>query len=642
MIRLKTKLKYKYLARVLFFILLFFTMDNILSNSYENIIDSLYVELSTTQETEKLSEICKSIGDNYYQINRDSIYKYYELSTKYANQTETHIDDVSILRSYGYLNTNLEVDYTKALEYYEEAYDISVQNNDDRNIAMVLNDIGIVSWKKGDYQKAIEFHFTADDIASKLDDADLRMRTLLSLGVIYNEGLRNEEAKDCYLTALPLAESIGHIRAKGVILNNLGKAYRDLEDYQESPKYFEQALEIFKEMGNEYWKGLVYYNMGYTCFLKGEYKKAIDLYDLSIKSNKITQIKDREVMIILGLAETYAASKQSDKAIQASLKGLKLLKDIDTKRYHNELNLILAQCYERKRDFKKSSFYFQKNLNDALETKTQQDKLVKVKALYENERKESEINILEIKNQDEINKRERAYYLSRLSLIGFLLGLAVFGLLFYRYKLNQYKKYDFLKTKLTNDLHDNIGSSLSQIKRLSNRIRPVEGGVGAEQSQPAITKIKAISNDLIGNMHDLIWSIDQDKEKLEDLLNRMRDHTSNIFSPLDIPFLMKINNENENINIDAEIKNNIYALFKEAVNNIVKHTEPCNISIRIDVSNNRFKLSLKNDKNKLISNGYSNKKGLFSMQERAKAIGGTLDIKNEDDLFLVNLEVRLK
>ena len=611
----------------------------LLANEY---IDSLKIELIQASTDSKRSELCKLIGNRYYPISEDSIMKYYDLSSQYANKSDTHKDDAEILRAYGYYNTNLSNDYIRAISYYEEALELSESNNDQRNISLIKNDLGIVYWKKGGYQKAIEYYFEANEIAESMDDPDLQMRTLLSLGVIHNEALRNEEAKDYYKAALPLAVQLGHQRANGIILNNIGKVYRDLEDYTTSHEYFEKALIVFEASNDDYWKGLCYYNIAYNYYFLKQFKKAIDTYEIALSLNEILQDKDREIMILFGLAETNEASGQDKKAMNYALQCLKLLEDIDTKLYHYDLNIILARCYEREGDFKKSSFYFQKNIDSKYDVNStnKHQELAKMKAMYENERKIDQINQLEIQNKENIINKQRATYKFRFSVVLFLFILSMCGLFFYGLKLKQLKRFDALRTKLTNDLHDNVGSSLNQIKMLAGKLNN-RNDTNEKETAAEISIIKTISNDLISNMYDLIWSINKDKEVLDDLLNHMRDHASNVFSPMELPYRMKINNDYINKVIDAEVKNNIYSLYKEAINNVVKHTRPELVQIYVDVVNNKLNLKIENDKKNILENQLSNKRGLKSMKDRAKLINGRLNIKDETNQFIVNFQVSI-
>lgn len=625
----------KHLTYVL---LILITFNDLKANT---VIDSLKTQLTIINDNEECSFLCRTIGDKYFQENKDSILVFYDKAMEYALLSDTHKDDVNTLRGYSYYHNTIASDYKKAREYSERGITLSELNKDDYNIALIKNDLGIIAWKQGDYIKATEYYFAADEIASRLDDANLRMRTQLSLGVIHNEAARNEEAEKYYKEALALAKICGHQRAQGVLINNLGKVYRDLEDYSASNSYFEEGLSVFTKMREEHRQSLSHYNLGYNNLLEKKYQKAIAHFETAFELNKAYKDKSRSVMILSGLAETYEASKQDNKAIQTALKGLDILEQIDTKLFRVTLNLVLARSYERQGNFQKAALYFKENidLEEEEATKSQEKELIKMQAIHENERRLSQINQLKIQNSEETAKRKNTTYAFIFSIALFLFCLAFLVMLFYRTKLKQLEKYDKLRTKLTNDLHDNVGSSLNQVKILAEKLN--RKNTANEQTSSSILRIKTISNDMISNMHDLIWSIDKDKTSLDDLIDRMRDHVSNVFSPIEMPYRMQVGEHKKNIIINSEVKNNIYSVFKEAINNIVKHARPEITKIKVDVTENVLTLRIENDKKEILENQYSNKRGLKSMEERATELGGKLDIKNEADKFVVTFKAKL-
>jgi len=462
------------------------------------LIDSLKNVISTEKDHEVLSGLYKQIGDLYFQVDRDSILQNYEQSLVHANLTDTHKDDINILKSYGYYYTNLMNDYEEALGYFDKAHLMSINHNDSINIAYVLNSKGIINWRKGEYEKSIEYHFEADRIAQITGDADARLRTLLSLGVISNEGLENEEAVQYYKTALPLAEEIGHVRGKGVLLNNLGIVFRDLEKIDSSQIYFNKALQLFDSLNDDNWRSLTYFNIGDNYLKQKKYKTAIDYFEKALSFNEILQNKDREVMIILGLAETYSASNQFQKAIKVSFEGKEILETFDTKRYHQSFNLILAKSYESIGNFERSNFYYKEKVSSpqSIDGSGQKEELEKVKAFFSNKEKQSKINSLELQHIEDIDTIKKGAYLFNLSILAFALTLALLGLFFYRMKLNQLRDANKLKNKLMNDLHDNIGSSLNQIRILANKVDRKTSTADTNNPISELSRIKMISNNM--------------------------------------------------------------------------------------------------------------------------------------------------
>lgn len=113
------------------------------------------------------------------------------------------------------------------------------------------------------------------------------------------------------------------------------------------------------------------------------------------------------------------------------------------------------------------------------------------------------------------------------SLIGFL----IYSL--YRYRVAQLLKLERVRTRIATDLHDDIGSSLSQIAILSEVVRQKVGDNGANEP---LNLIANTSREMVDSMSDIVWAINPNKDHLADLIQRMRRFASDILDAKDIAY----------------------------------------------------------------------------------------------------------
>src|SRR5690606_38275780 len=85
-----------------------------------------------------------------------------------------------------------------------------------------------------------------------------------------------------------------------------------------------------------------------------------------------------------------------------------------------------------------------------------------------------------------------------------------------------------VRSRIATDLHDDIGASLTQIAILSE-VAQTQGGNGTVITP--LAKISEVSNELVGTMSDIVWSINPSKDHLSDLVQRMRRFASDILAP---------------------------------------------------------------------------------------------------------------
>jgi ligand-binding sensor domain-containing protein/two-component sensor histidine kinase len=202
---------------------------------------------------------------------------------------------------------------------------------------------------------------------------------------------------------------------------------------------------------------------------------------------------------------------------------------------------------------------------------------------------------------------------------------------FYRYRINQLLKYQTLRTKISSDLHDDVGSLLGSIAMESEMLSYDKStSLTAE-----LLRLSELSREAMSRMRDTVWAIDSRKDKVGFLSDRMKDYLNSTLnnSKFDGEFIM--NNENSNQNISPDVRQNIYLIFKEALNNALKHSSGDTIKVTFSQIGKNYVLSI-HDNGKSQSTTYNSGLGMSNMQMRADLIGAKLEI-NKDQGFEVKV-----
>jgi signal transduction histidine kinase len=102
---------------------------------------------------------------------------------------------------------------------------------------------------------------------------------------------------------------------------------------------------------------------------------------------------------------------------------------------------------------------------------------------------------------------------------------------------------------------------------------------------------------------------------------RLKDLYSPILSSLGISFRVEIPESLSSFKISMDNRQNIYLIFKEAINNCIKYSHARDIKFKIEVDNNLYQISLIDDgcgfdKNKIRSGG----NGFINMKKRADSL----------------------
>lgn len=210
------------------------------------------------------------------------------------------------------------------------------------------------------------------------------------------------------------------------------------------------------------------------------------------------------------------------------------------------------------------------------------------------------------------------------------------GLLYllHRYRLQKAVAVANLRTQIAQDLHDDIGSSLTKISLYSSLIEEKEKNDFAGQ-------IGTLSREVISQMSDIVWSVDQKNDTMGDLIVRMRQFADETLSDHGIRVDFESDASDQGRLLNPLVRQNYYLIFKEAINNVVKHSGARNVRIRLRQRQDRLEMEITDDgrgigghtkKKAQDSGGYplNSGNGLGNMKKRAERIGEPFGIHSSN------------
>ena len=193
----------------------------------------------------------------------------------------------------------------------------------------------------------------------------------------------------------------------------------------------------------------------------------------------------------------------------------------------------------------------------------------------------------------------------------------------YRYRLERLLEMERLRTRIATDLHDDIGSTLSQIAILSEVAQRHPGE--KECGQP-LEDIAGLSRELVDSMGDIVWAIDPDQDRLVDLTHRMRRFAGDLFSQNGVHLRFQAPAGEQNPQIDAETRRQVFLIFKESLHNIARHSGSSKVDIRMELEGGWLELVVSDDGKGFEPAQVPRGHGLASMAHRARQLGGALTI----------------
>jgi signal transduction histidine kinase len=181
---------------------------------------------------------------------------------------------------------------------------------------------------------------------------------------------------------------------------------------------------------------------------------------------------------------------------------------------------------------------------------------------------------------------------------------------------------DTERRALRNDLHDGLGPALSGVAL----------GIEAALKAPDDANVKEILGvvhgevrTLVGEVRAIIEDLGHDAAIHGGLLSALRSHASAVGTLTGLEVTVR---GDELPAVDAAVEAALHRIATEALTNVVRHARASHVTVCLEVDDAVLRLSVADDGRGL--RGAPEGVGRASMRERARAVGGRLDITTSD------------
>jgi signal transduction histidine kinase len=287
-------------------------------------------------------------------------------------------------------------DFLEAINFHKKALEICKKYRFPE-LATMYNNIGVVYRRLDDYPNAIEYHLLA------LKEAELS-QNLQDLATSYNSLGNISFSTGDYLEALTYFNSALNISQKSdnrlgiaINMNNIGAVNEMLKNYDVALDYYSQSYEINKEIDSQKGMAICLNDLANVWKKKGEFKKSLS-YNLE-SLHLYDQINDKYniVQCRIDIGELYLELKDYDRALYYISLSIEDAKNLNLKKHLRQAYEVLASIYEAKTDFKRANSLLKIGFayRDSLLDEDKSKRINQLKMLYDSEKKESQIILLE-------------------------------------------------------------------------------------------------------------------------------------------------------------------------------------------------------------------------------------------------------
>jgi signal transduction histidine kinase len=182
------------------------------------------------------------------------------------------------------------------------------------------------------------------------------------------------------------------------------------------------------------------------------------------------------------------------------------------------------------------------------------------------------------------------------------------------------------RERIERDLHDTVSQTVFST-RLIAEILPELWKKDRKEAKKQLENLKILAEESLTDMRRILLELKPDsfeEEDLEDLIGQIIK-SARLRSNMDI----KIKVIGEKADLDARVKEALYRISQESINNSIKHSGASKLNIELKFLPENLNLKIEDNGNGFNTEKIDkNKYGLYIIKERAKTIGALIDIKS--------------
>jgi signal transduction histidine kinase len=177
------------------------------------------------------------------------------------------------------------------------------------------------------------------------------------------------------------------------------------------------------------------------------------------------------------------------------------------------------------------------------------------------------------------------------------------------------------RSRIAQDLHDDLGATLTQIRLLSaleSRDAQVPSATRSRMSQ-----VTEKSRQMVASLDEIVWAVNPANDSLPQLATYFCQFAEELFRPTNIRCRLDVADPLPLLPLTSEVRHNLYLAVREALNNVVKHSRASEVWLRIHWLDGALRIALEDNGCGFEAGpATATGEGLANLRRRLEKIGG--------------------
>jgi signal transduction histidine kinase len=195
--------------------------------------------------------------------------------------------------------------------------------------------------------------------------------------------------------------------------------------------------------------------------------------------------------------------------------------------------------------------------------------------------------------------------------------------------LRQQEALEIERSRIARDLHDQLGANLTQVALLGEMAEADKNL--PEEIEAHARQISQTARETTRALDEIVWTVNPSNDTLDGLINYVCKYAQEYLAIAGLRYRLEVPPQLPPLPISPELRHNVFLAAKEAVNNVVKHSQASSAWIRLQLHSDRFVLEIEDDGRGLPESATAKgRNGLRNMRKRMADVGGHFEVSPRD------------
>ena len=192
-------------------------------------------------------------------------------------------------------------------------------------------------------------------------------------------------------------------------------------------------------------------------------------------------------------------------------------------------------------------------------------------------------------------------------------------------KLEQQHAIEKERTRIAQDMHDELGSRLTEILLLSE-----SPSTGEQKSEPEVrAAISDVTREIRRNMDAIVWAVNPANDTLDRTVNYLCNYVVKYLAKASIRCRLDVPDDLPALPVSSETRHNLFLAVKETMNNIARHAQATEVKFYLCYDSSKLLLVIEDNGKGFSTTQSHGGNGLLNIRKRMVAIGGSVVVNSE-------------